>query len=76
MTAAANVDIGWEALIAIIVIVLALTLLGIVAMTRQLREHHLRLGFFIERGDQRSEPAEGWPELEQTAELPPIEEGK
>jgi len=73
---AANYDIGWEALVAIIVVVLALTLLGIVAMTRELHEHHLRLGFFIERGDERNEPPEGWPDPEQTAELPPIKEEK
>jgi len=54
----ARFDIGWETLIAIVVIVLALTLLGIVALTRELREHHLRLGFFIERGDELSEPYE------------------
>jgi len=52
---AANYDIGWEALVAIVVVVLALTLLGIVAMTRELRDHHLRLGFFIERGDKLTE---------------------
>ena len=55
MTAATSLELSWEALIAVIVIVLALTLLGIVPMTRSLREHHLRVGFFLERGDQHSE---------------------
>ena len=74
---AANFDLGWEALVAIVVAILALTLLGIVAMTRELRDHHLRLGFFIERGDELSEPPkEGSPDPEQTAELPAIEEEK
>jgi len=54
---AATVNLGWEALVAIVVIVLALTLLGLVAMTRELRDHHLRVGFFVERGD-RTAPGE------------------
>lgn len=71
MTAAATVDIGWEALIAIVVVVAALTLLGIIAMTRRLRNHHLRVGFFVERGDQLADDEPPWPDPEQTKELPP-----
>lgn len=71
MIANVRFDIGWETLIAIIVLVFALTVLGIVAMTRKLREHHLRIGFFVERGDEFAEP---WPE--DTLELPPSKEEK
>ena len=71
MTANLKFDLGWEALIAIVVLIFALTLLGVIAMTRRLRNHHLRVGFFIERGDELSNGEEPWPEIEQTAELPP-----
>jgi len=76
--AATTIEIGWEALVAIIVIVFALVLLGIVLMTRDLHNHHLRVGFFIERGAQQSEPGDEWPEpeIEKTAELPAIKEDK
>ena len=62
-------DIGWEALIAIVVIVLCLTLLGLVVIWRDPRRHHWRIGFFVEREDERSDK-EPWPDYEQTAELP------
>ena len=74
MTANLKFDLGWEALIAIIVLIFALTLLGVIAMTRRLRNHHLRVGFFIERGDQLSSDEDAWPDPEQTVELPPSKE--
>lgn len=76
MTASVKFDIGWETLIAIVVLIFALTLLGVIAMTRRLRNHHLRVGFFIERGDELSSEIDPWPDPEQTAELPPIKEEK
>jgi len=71
-----RVDIGWEALIAILALIFSLSVLGIIAMTRRLRNHHLRVGFFVERGDELSGPDESWLDPETTAELPVTKEEK
>jgi len=54
MVATNRIDIGWETLIAIIFIVLALTVLGIVALTRNGHWYRImRVGFFVERNHER-----------------------
>ena len=75
-----SIDIGWEVLVAIIFVVLALLVIAIIILSRYPLHHYLRVGFFVERGDDLSNPAgqdleERWPEPDQpdddTKEIPP-----
>jgi len=69
---AASFDLTWEALVAIVVVALVVGILGMILLSRNPREHHFRVGFFVERGaEQTSEDV--WPDPEQTVELPPKE---
>jgi hypothetical protein len=45
-------EIGWEVMVVLIVLFVALLLLGLIALIRSPRSHHLRVGFFVERDDQ------------------------
>jgi hypothetical protein len=77
-------NINWEAFAAVTVVVIAGVFFASVLLTRNMRNHHFRIGVFIERGDVPSAPPEwyaspdqlpdAWPphreELQQTQEIP------
>ena len=48
MTARA-LDLDWQALVAVVVLVLVLGLVATVWLTRDPRSHHVRFGVFLER---------------------------
>lgn len=60
---AGTVNFGWEVMVALVVLFFILGFLGAIALVRQPRAHHLRIGFFIEHGDRDDEePDESdWP---------------
>lgn len=56
MTGAA-LDLGWQALVAVLFLAAALAFVAVVWLTRAPRSHRVRLGVFLERDDDEHKPA-------------------
>jgi hypothetical protein len=74
---------GWQTLVVILSVIVAITFVILIVLTRNPLRHYLRVGFFIERDllDLPKKEHEGWPEIEHTqdyttAELPAVEQKK
>jgi len=71
MSASFNWDIGWEAMVVLVVFLLVLGFVCIVLLIREKRSHKTRVGFFIERERfEFEEPEELGPDEQPTAEWP------
>jgi hypothetical protein len=50
---------GWELLVGAVVLILALMLVGIIALTREPYRHRLKVGFFVERDYEEPDQDDG-----------------